>query len=400
MTPLVGGAPLVAAGLVAIPVATFLLECTLGAGWSAKPAAASRPIGARATVMIPAHNEEGAIGTTIEQLKRELGPDDSILVVADNCTDNTAEVARQCGAEAIERTHATERGKGYALAFGTAHIARQKALPDAVIVLDADCVFTTGSVAALITDCLARGRPVQSDYELVAPVNADPKTKLSTFAFRVKNALRSRGLDRLGLPRQLAGTGMAFPWALLRDAPNTRGWITEDLVLGLELALRGTPPYLCAGARVESEVAPSAEGRASQRQRWEHGHLSAMAKYVPLLLREGLVQRRIDLLALALDLAVPPLALLTTVVLGGCTLTLVSGSLGGGWVPLIVMSTEAVALLMGVGLAWNASGRNMLSLRDLADVPRYLAGKLPSYSRWFGGRGDRQWVRAERRQTG
>ena len=399
MSTLVGGILLVAAGLVAIPVATFFVECTLGAGWSRRRGARSRPSGVRATVMIPAHDEEAGIRNTIERLKLELGPEDNILVVADNCSDNTAEVARKCGAEVIERNHPTERGKGYALSFGTAHVKSQESTPDVVIVLDADCVFVPSSVSALVADCFALGRPVQSDYELVITNGASTKAKISSFAFRVKNTLRSRGLDRLGMPRQLAGTGMAFPWTVLRDAPNTRDWITEDLVLGLELAMRGTPVYLCSDAKVESDLAPSTEGQATQRQRWEHGHLSVMAKYVPELLYSGISRRRPELVALALDLAVPPLALLTMVVAAGWTLTVVSGGFGFGWAPAALMSTEALAMLAGVSVAWNVSGKDLLTLRDIAGLPGYLLHKLPSYSRWFSGRGDKRWVRAERRDS-
>lgn len=392
---------LAAAGILAVPVFVFVAECTLGAGWQRRASNPRRPAGARAVVLIPAHDEELGIGATLERLKPELMADDSILVVADNCTDATAQVARQHGAFVLERHHATERGKGYALSFATAHLASLEMPPDVVIVLDADCVFSPGSVDALVAECLERRTPVQSDDELVLPqsVEVDIKTKISTFAFRVKNTLRTRGLDRLGLPRQLAGTGMAFPWHVFRDAPNMRGWITEDLVLGLELALRGVPTYLCGDARVESEVAPSAQGHSAQRQRWEHGHLAAIRHYVPKMLVAAVRQRRADLLVMTLDLAVPPLALLTNLVVGGLAVSLATVPLGVGWIPAIAFSAEMATMLGGVAIAWFRVGRDLLTLSDMLRIPHYMLSKSPSYLRWFRGRGAGGWVRAERRSA-
>ena len=387
---------LLGAAILAVPVAVFFCECVLGAGWKERRATATRPAGSRAVILIPAHNEEEGIRITLERLQPELSPDDTVLVIADNCTDQTANVARALGAEVAERSHDTDRGKGFALAFGAERIAALPTPPDVVIVLDSDCRFTPGSVDALVADCLTRGFPMQGDDELVCPKEAGTKAKISTFAFRVKNTLRSRGLDRLGMPRQLAGTGMAFPWPTFRDAPNTRGWITEDLVLGLELTLRRSPVYLCSRARVESDVAPSTQGHTKQRQRWEHGHLSALKQYVPKLLWGAFRQRRISPLAIALDLSVPPLALLTAMVLGLAGVAGLTAMLGLGALPALVMASQVLALFVAVGLAWAKLGRDLLTLGDLLRIPLYMLGKLSSYFRWFGGKGDKKWVRAER----
>ena len=387
---------LLLAAILAVPVSVFFCECVLGAGWKERRATATRPTGSRAVILIPAHNEEEGIRITLERLQPELSPGDTVLVIADNCTDKTAEVARSLGADVAERCHETDRGKGFALAFGAERIASLPAPPDVVIVLDADCHFRPGGLNALVADCLATGLPMQSDYELVCPAEASTKIKISTFAFRVKNTLRTRGLDRLGMPRQLAGTGMAFSWPTFRDAPNTREWITEDLVLGLELSLRRTPISLCSRAMVESDVAPSTKGHTKQRQRWEHGHLSALKQYVPKLLWGALRQGRISLLAIALDLSVPPLALLSAMVLGLSFVAGLAAILGFSALPALVMAIQALALFVAVGIAWAKMGRDLLTVGDLLRIPLYMLGKLSSYFRWFGGKGDKKWVRAER----
>lgn len=380
--------------LLAVPVLTFSLECALGALGRPGRIGMVRPEGKKAVIVIPAHNEELGIGQTLKSLLREVHSSDSILVVADNCTDGTASLARELGATVVERNNATERGKGFAIDFAVRHLEAQPIAPDVVIVFDADCQFAAGSVNALIAAALDSDTPVQAEYELSSPPDADSKGRVGAFAFRVKNSLRTRGLSILGLPRQLAGTGMAFPWAVIRNAPNTKGHITEDLVMGLELAILGKPTFACPQALVMSEIAPSTQGQAGQRQRWERGHLSAIGEYTPKLLVAALLQRRAELLGLACDLAVPPLSLLVVGVVGTTALATTWGVIGGGWLPAMLLGSELVLLGGAVGLAWHTVGRDLLPARELAAIPKYLLWKLPGY---LGRRGGAGWVRAERR---
>src|SRR5690349_10123474 len=101
----------------------------------------------RTTVIVPAHNEEMVIGSTVQSLMAAAGPHVEILVVADNCTDRTAEVSRNLGAQVAERADKDLRGKGYALAFARDWL--RKSPPAAVIVLDADCRTDRKSLNAL-----------------------------------------------------------------------------------------------------------------------------------------------------------------------------------------------------------------------------------------------------------
>ncbi len=91
----------------------------------------------RVAVLIPAHNEGAGIKPTIDDVKRQLRPGDRLLIVADNCTDETASIAAASGAEVSVREDQTRIGKGYALAWGIRHLAAEP--PDIVIVIDADC---------------------------------------------------------------------------------------------------------------------------------------------------------------------------------------------------------------------------------------------------------------------
>jgi glycosyltransferase involved in cell wall biosynthesis len=173
------------------------------------------------TVLIPAHNEEAGILRTIRDVQAQLGPHDRILVVADNCTDDTAAIVQAAGVEVIVRADPARRGKGYALEFGVRHLSVNP--PDVVVIMDADCRLGENALRHLSDSAIASGRPVQSLYFMLAPEYAPLGKEVNLFGWRVKNWLRPLGLKLFGLPTHLFGTGMAFPFSLLlgRDLGNS-----------------------------------------------------------------------------------------------------------------------------------------------------------------------------------
>ncbi len=230
-----------------------------------------------------------------------------LLVVADNCSDATAQLVRQAGQEVIERTDPARRGKGYALAFGRDHLKLDP--PECVIVFDADCQADAQSIAALANVCVAENVVVQARYILEPDLSVSPKVQISNFAFWVKNVVRQRGAHRLGGAAILVGTGMAFPWHIFKSAPLATANIVEDLALGINLTQNGHAPTFLEQATVAS-VAASEGATLGQRTRWEHGFL-AMAKSHGLgAIRDGLRTRNRKLFQLGLHLLVPPVAFL------------------------------------------------------------------------------------------
>lgn len=243
MTAIVGSMLLAGAVVVAIPTAFFCLECSLGL--LPKRSSSRDPILAsdrkRTIVVVPAHNESANIQSTLEHLKQQIRPNDAILVVADNCSDDTAQVARSSGAVVIERNEPERRGKGYALSYAAEYLRTNDA-PDAVVIFDSDCRISSNGIRDIVALALASHRPVQSDYVMTLPSSASPGARLSAFAFKVRNRIRAIGLQRLGGATHLTGSGMAFPWDVYANAPSMNGHLTEDLALGMELALRGFGP--------------------------------------------------------------------------------------------------------------------------------------------------------------
>ena len=302
-------------------------------------------------------------------------------------------MARAEGALAAERSHPTDRGKGFALAFGLDELAKDP--PDIVIVVDADVEVSPGSIDALARIAHAHQRAVQCD-NLVYPEKPTAISVISALAFLVRNRVRPRGLRRLGMPCHLAGTGMAFTWDVIRKAPPTGAYLAEDLLMGLELAVLGHPPMYTAHARVLSAIPDQSAAARKQRSRWEHGQLTTVRGQVPRMLREAIQRRRLDLLSIALDLSVPPLALLVSLLVLGCTVTGLALLVGASVVPFAIVAGCLFAVGTLVILSWLRFGRAMLPAKYVLAIPLYVLWKIPVYASYIFRGGEKKWERTER----
>jgi cellulose synthase/poly-beta-1,6-N-acetylglucosamine synthase-like glycosyltransferase len=384
-----------AAGL--IPAAVLLAEC-VAALWPRRlvlPPSAG-PARSRLAVIIPAHNEETAIEDTVRGARSQIEPLDSVLVVADNCSDGTASRARGAGAEVLERFDNTLRGKGYALAHGLRHLQAQP--PDLVVFLDADTRAEPGAIRALRDSAAAAQRPVQAVYLLDPPAEARATDFVSSFAFLVKNLVRPVGLARLGVPCLLVGTGMAIPWTLIDIDRLATGNIVEDMQLGIDLAIAGKPPLLCLEARVTGSLPGARQAALVQRTRWEHGHLGTLLVESPRLAWQALRRGRLGLLAMAFDLCVPPLALFCLAWVLVASASVAWWLRGGSRLPMIVSAASGGALLLSVILAWARHARGRVPGRTLLLAPLYILWKIPVYLSFLFRR-QKAWVRTPRDQA-
>ena len=408
----------------------------------------------RIAVMVPAHNEASGIRETLESLRPQLIDGDRLLVVADNCSDATAAIALDAGAEVIERRDPNCLGKAYALDYGVQHLADTQSpgkghytpAPDVLIIIDADCRAGASAIACLARACAISGRPVQALYLMSAA--SDPRLLESTnralaeFAWILKNQVRPLGSARIGLPCQLMGSGMALPWPALRFVSLASGNLVEDCQLGLDFARFGLLPLFCPQALISSRFPNGPEGRRGQRRRWEHGSLSMLIFGIPRFLAEivnpagkgyvagpneatneatngvfhetpsGILNGRptlqltsrltvdglagpemgstakrqpkaalsIGLLAMLLDLCVPPIALLTLMIVAVFALAVAQfWWLDDSMLPLFVAGFDAFLLSLAVGMAWFRFGREAVSLGRLLLSPAYAVAKLPLY---------------------
>jgi cellulose synthase/poly-beta-1,6-N-acetylglucosamine synthase-like glycosyltransferase len=345
----------------------------------------------RTVIIIPAHDEARIIAETIAALQSELPTGFRLLVVADNCHDETAAIARHAGVIVIERRDDRNRGKGFALAYARDHLRSDP--PHVVMIVDADCRMDRTSLTNLAA--AATGRPAQAINLLRPDLSAEPMVQVSNFAFMIKNRIRQGGLSELADAVHLTGTGMAFPWPLFRDAPLATSSIVEDLKLGIDFARQGHAPILARNATVWSSASTSS-GTLTQRTRWEGGFLSTSATVVAPLLLEGARRLRGQLVILGLNLAVPPLTLLVLANL----IVLSAGSLatllwaGSPWPIAALLLTMVLGALLLV-VAWVRVGRAFLSPRAAMRLPFYLIWKLPVYMRMIR-RSQRSWLRTGR----
>ncbi|MBC7782456.1 MAG: glycosyltransferase [Burkholderiales bacterium] len=378
-----------------VPLAALsaeLLCALLPARSSVEKSGAARK---RIAVLIPAHNESAMIEATVRSIKTQLTSSDRLLVVADNCTDNTADLALRGGAEVIERSDATNRGKGYALDYGVRHLAANP--PEILIIVDSDVRVRTGSLDALADQVIATKRPAQSVYILQPPDGAGMRDQISHLAFTVRNRIRPRGLMRLAGICPLFGAGMAFPWEIIAAAPLASGNIVEDLALGLDLAAQGHGPMLCEAARVDGTlVTIEHEDNLKQRRRWEHGHMRTLLHQAPQTVLKGIANARPRAVMLGLDVMIPPLSLMAAIASAAIAgLLILALAPGVTLAPALMLASWLLitgALVVGTWLRFAECDR---PLRPLLAIPGYVIRKLPLYASFFT-RAEHSWQRAAR----
>jgi cellulose synthase/poly-beta-1,6-N-acetylglucosamine synthase-like glycosyltransferase len=384
--------------LVALLLAPFAILTTfftmeIFAGLPSR--APDRPkVGARsATVVIPAHDESAVIADSVRALNAALPKGMELLVIADNCLDDTAALARAAGANVLERNDPLQRGKGFALAFAAEHLAA--APPEVFAVLDADCRIDATSLRILV-DLAASGRPAQAINLLRPDKASSPLVQISTFAFMLKNLVRQRGLQRLAGRVHLTGTGMAMPFPLFRASNGARSSIVEDLALGLELTASGQAPTLVSGATVWSS-ASSEQGTLTQRRRWEGGFLATAIRHGPKEVLFGLTSGDAKRIFAGLDLLVPPLALFAFLNAAALAVAaLATAALDLRWWPIFVQSALLALALLAIFIAWVREGRDFISFGVLARLPLYVLWKIPMYLGLARRGAPSEWLRTGR----
>lgn len=368
--------------ILCLPCGFLLLEVVMGLFPGRRSPVSALAKAPRSVLLIPAHDEQGGLGTILERLGQTDLEGVQPIVLADNCSDQTAQIARDAGVDVWERENASERGKPFALAWALDRMTEDP--PEVVLFLDADTWFHRGGPATLARCAAQRGMPVQA-------INRIYGGGLRGFAFRFRNEARLRGLKNLGAPTQLSGTGFALPWKLLADFPLPVGELAEDASWGWNFARAGIGPYLTTEVEVLSNPPGSKQGEATQVRRWEHGILAATLRFLPGLLRSALLPPSLKRMFHLADVLVPPLALLVLICLSVLGLGAVTAELTVIAPTLCALSLLGIAVLLG----WWKYGRADLPLRQLLTAPLYAVGKIGVYGSFLFRR-QKGWQRTER----
>lgn len=375
--------------LISVPMLLVALEAVMATGFRRqKPVSVSTKPFPRTVVLIPAHNEAEVIGRCLASLSVDLPPHCRLVCVAHNCTDATAEVARSLGTEVVEAQDAGHGGKPDALKAGLQSLDTNP--PEVVVIVDADCVVSPGAVRMLATRAGEFNRPVMGAY-FFAPAEArQGMAMLSSMAVLLKNYIRPLGLHALGLPCLLNGSGSAYPFQVIRNAPQGKGAIAEDYQLAIDLLEQGYPTTFVPEARVDGLLPKRKDTALRQRRRWEHGHLFLVFRTAPRLMLEGLKRLDLNRLVLGLEVAVPPLMFLGTLWAMAVSLSLALYMFDGQGGPLGLLAVTAGMLAAAVLLSWMRFAGVQSTLAALASVPGYLVWKLPLYREFFTRR-EKRW---------
>ena len=359
--------------LPATAACLYLLLLTLLSARPPPPPASSRKL--FFDVIVPAHDEAAGIGQTIASLQQMDWPPERlrIVVVADNCTDDTAGIAQDAGAMVLERRDQTLRGKGYALAHAFAW-SRSAGIADAVVVVDADSVASANLLESFASRIEAGATALQTHYGVRNPGDSW-RTRLMAIALGAIHKVRSRARELLGLSCGIRGNGWCVTHALLDQVPYRSFSLTEDVEFGVELGLAGHRVAYCDESHVNGEMVTGERASRSQRQRWESGRLGLIRAKVPALLHAAVARGSAVCLDLALDLLVLPLSYVVLNVLA--ILVLAALDPAGLGAPLITVGlVDLLALTIYVGRGWMLSGVGIEGIRDLARVPFFLFWKL------------------------
>jgi cellulose synthase/poly-beta-1,6-N-acetylglucosamine synthase-like glycosyltransferase len=347
-------------------------------------------------LLIPAHNEADIIEQSLSLLIQQGVVVSDIIVVADNCTDATADIAKGLGVTVIERSSGVdERGKGFALDYGIRFL---KTLPtsDIVIILDADCELTHDAIITSVNRAISENCPVQMLY-LMRVINQHSfSQRIAGFAWLVKNKVRPIAVNKLGCPVILTGTGMVFPREVMAQVNIAHGNIVEDMQLGIDCTLDGFAPILCEQAVVYSDFPDKVDAEKTQRTRWEHGHLMTIFQQVPLLIKQAVVRKEWRLLGLALDMSVPPLALLVMLSMVGLVLLSMGSCWVGSYTSLLILFTSFVFFAVMLITVWWMMGREYLTTKEMCSIPAYIFSKISIYVAFIFNR-QKSWVKTDRK---
>lgn len=351
----------------------------------------------RLLVLIPAHNEELLIGDCVRSVMALRYPPAqlSVVVIADNCTDRTAALARAAGARCLEREDRKFPGKPRAIAWA---LERSRLSDyDAVAIIDADTVVDRDFVTELNGLAPLRAKAVQGFFDLSNP-DETPLTRMSAVLAAATHQFAYPLKGRAGLNVPLVGNGMVIG----TDVLGRYGWhafsICEDWEMFALLTERGVAIEPAPRARILSQEARSLQQSSTQRQRWTAGKLTVLARVGPRILRSRHIGLRQKLDALA-ELAAPGPGLhLGLVVLLGLTCLLLhppawTWLLGALAASLLRPATYTLAAL-------TVHPHPVQAVRAFAFLPIYAAWRIGAAVRALRILGDAPWVRTQRHQTG
>ena len=368
----------------------LLLFKLVSAVWTRTAPSFGRAATRSFVILVPAHNEEKGLPATLASLLTLHYPKDKfeVLVIADNCSDGTAAVARSAGVTVLERFHETNKSKGYALEYALGKIGARSRLPDAIVVIDADTRVHPQLLQSFAAR-LAAGQDWIQAYYSVSNADDNLRTRMLTYAFSLFNGIWLLGQDLIGLSCALRGNGMCFSWNGLSRCPWKAYGLAEDLEFSWYLRIANERVHFAGDVAVYGEmIAEQSQSARSQRLRWEHGRKNLRDNFGPQITLARASHRWLW----QADLTMPPLSrYLSFLALGGL-LALPSAAV---FPPLLILYLLSVLTFAAYMLSPFLRLEQRLPWRfaaSLLQAPFYMLWKL----RLLAGAAPQTWERAQR----
>ncbi len=349
-------------------------------------------------IVVPGHNEEKIIAKTIYSLSGLIYPKKNydVFVIADNCTDNTANLARSLGANVLERFNKKEKGKGYALRWAFDQLLDYKEEYDAIIVVDADSLIS-GNYLEVMNYYLENNSTVIQSSDLVLPEPGNWSIESSRIGFLLYNYVKPLGRKRLNFNMGLRGNGMCFSSEILRKIPWQAWSLTEDLEYGLILMLNGVKIDFAPEATVMAQMPKEPKNAESQRSRWEIGRYQIIRKYTLKFLYQAIKKRSVTYFDVFIDLITPPFVNMMLLV----TTTFTMAMLLWFWGLISLMYIIIWGGLVVVGFAYlfvglYVGGADKNLYKSLFHLPVYIYWKMRLYGKVLKKGKESKWIKTER----
>lgn len=347
--------------LQTILVSFFLYYIGISAfGWVKRRSVPAEkfPVINKFAILIAAHNEEAVIGNIVRNMKRLDYPKHlyDIFVIADNCNDNTAKIARDNGAIVHERFNTVKRGKGYSLEWMFEKLFKMDKKYDAVCIFDADNLVSPNFLLEMNKQ-LSMGHEVIQGYLDSKNPNDSWIASNNSIAFWIGNRMFQLPRYYLGLSCILGGTGFVVKTEVLKEIGWGATCLVEDLEFTLKLVLKGKKVYWAHDAVIYDEKPLALPQSWRQRKRWMQGHFDCMRRYLLDLFIKAVKEKDIVAFDAALYMFQP-------------LIVVINGFVMGFYLPYM--------LLMGDNAFWRSFGLMYLGILFLV-LERKLSWKTLQY---------------------
>ena len=347
-------------------------------------------------IVIPAHNEELLLDRLLMSIRQQAYPANLIrtIVVADNCSDLTAEIGRKNGALVLERTNELLRGKGYAIKFAL----EQTRLSDydALFIIDADSIIKNDLLLQLDREIRNGNRIIQC-YNGVANPGQSWFTRLLDVSRTVGNDLLQPAKQKLGLSSNLMGNGMCFTSDVLRKYGWDAFTVGEDWEYYARLAHAGETVGFANKARVYHQESTSLKQATSQRMRWASGRFAVAGKYGLSLFFAGVMQGNIKKMDASLPLLFPNPSLGMNITILGLILSIPTAFIYHQFGFLVLFSVLTLIQISMLLIGVSYTREPMKNFLSLFAAPLFLVWKMGVDALSAVGLGRKKWVRTERK---